>query len=257
MREAGSELQLGGARFERAAEFVRSVRREQSLPSRALGVLRDPQGLFATAYLLGGLPRLEVTLSDGSVGRLIARHANERHRGVRHHRVAQAVLELPPTREDYLAGRRRQAVRTNLRRAEELGIVAVPIFGPGPRPVAEPWLARPFPDPDSAFTLAEQMHPPHFRARGWLAVDPDGMPLALGVISLDEELALVNTLLGAHHLAGWLLHTQLVSAAIEAGARYLWVGSSPLLLEPGLHYFQRRLGYGMFHLRIRRARRRT
>jgi hypothetical protein len=160
---------------------------------------------------------------------------------------------VPSTEAKYLSGRHRQALRTNLRRASEVGIRCIDVSSAGQRRVLSgPWLTSPFPYEDSPATLEENLTPPYPDALQWVATDAGNVPLAVGRISIDAEWALVEALFGRSHAAGWMMHTRLTAATIDAGARYMIVSSGPApLLSPGLQHFQRLLGYRVVNLSLR------
>jgi hypothetical protein len=248
----GDPNRYGGRRFERASELLRNVRADEAGGHRLLRLVSDPAGIYALAQLIVGLPRLPVALTDGEAGRTLRKHLGQRSFGVPINRIAQSVLELPPTEATYLSGRPRQALRTNLHRAQEQGITCMPLPEGAERELLNPrWLDTTFPNRDSPYTLHELMKPPHPGASRWIAVHGDSGPVAFGVISIDREWAMIHTHFSNAHLGGWALHTQLVRDAIERGARYVCVTEgNALLLSPGIQYFQRLLGYRVVNLTL-------
>jgi hypothetical protein len=245
-------LHYGAERFERASSTLRRLRGRETAARRYGGAMRDPRGLWALAVVLARLPALEVRATGGPAGRALRRHLHERRHGVAHNRFAQGVLTLPPTFDEYLSGGRRQALRTNLRRAGDLGIVCSPVPETvDRRDLLERWLGRGRPD-DQASVVNEWIAASPADAEWWVAIGRDGAPLALGVISVDAHWALLHGLVSRSHPARWMLHTRMVRATIEAGARHLCVTEgNALLLSPELQYFQRLLGYRVAHLRLR------
>ncbi len=102
------------------------------------------------------LPAVTIQPSDSPAGRLIRRHLTFRRDGRLKYRQAQGVLLLPETVADYLRGRHRQAVRTNVRHARHVGMTValeehLPDWEPGTpdgrfgalgRGPAERWVIR-------------------------------------------------------------------------------------------------------------------
>ncbi|MGH2913999.1 MAG: hypothetical protein ACRDMX_03320, partial [Solirubrobacteraceae bacterium] len=108
-----------GRALARATACARALRFGDGDQTRLLRTLPGVPGLLW--YLLR-VPRTAVALSDGPAGQMIAQHLACRRWGLPRFRLAQGVLQLPSDRAAYLRGRRRQAVRTNVRRARELGL---------------------------------------------------------------------------------------------------------------------------------------
>jgi hypothetical protein len=83
---------------------------------------RPRQGI-ALFGLLRGTTSESVTLSDSRSGQVIREYFSRRSLGVLPvTRFCRGVLVLPRDHAEYLRGRRRQALRTNLRHATEAGI---------------------------------------------------------------------------------------------------------------------------------------
>ncbi len=251
-RRAQAELQYGGTTFELASRALRRVDEGQSDLNGILALLRtDPAGARALLSLLARLPRLDVVLTDAPAGRAIREYLEMRRRGVSWNRVAQGVLALPPSRDRYLSGHHRQALRTNLRHAKALGIRCVQIRDPtARREMLKVWAQRRGEvEPDVDDWVASEPS----SAAWWAAVDREDLPLAFAAISIDAHWALIHNTVSVSHPARWSLHTALVSAAIEDGARHLQVAvPSALRLDAGSRHFQRLLGYRVAHLVLKR-----
>jgi hypothetical protein len=249
-------LQYGGETFAAASCFVRNHSRsidraqltqdERSTDADAAAPLG---GAIAFARVLARLPRVEVRLSDSSAGREIDRYLRARARGLRHNRIAQGVLHLPEQPADYLRGRSRQALRTNLHRADAANVRcdavgdlderldAVVQLGMGD------WTAR----------LADRPHDPV-----WIARDGANKDVGLLWATVDTEWAMLRLLVAEFSEVRYALHTTLVRDLCSRGVRHLFARKgSALLLAPGLQYFQQRLGYQVVHLRVRRNARRA
>ncbi len=244
-------LQYGGKTFAAASIFARnhsrSVDRDE-LGREALDSSGDALpplgGALAFVKLLARLPRVEVRLSDRSSGREIDSYLRARARGVYPNRIAQGVLHLPERPEDYLRGRSRQALRTNLHRAEAAGL-----------------RCRPLPDLDERLDTASELGMEEWTAKleqrpgdpVWVARNEAGENVGLLWATVDDEWAMLRLLVARCSEARYALHTELVSHLCASGVRYLFVRKGcALLLPPGLQYLQQLLGYRVAHLRVRR-----
>jgi hypothetical protein len=168
-------------------------------------------------------------------------------------RRAQAVLELPAVEQHYLTGRSKQALRTNLRHARDLGVTSERI------PTYEAWFdaasvilhAR-----CSGLAIAREMDRPGQQIAYYVARDADETPLAFAGVALFGEFAILSTML--NHLerypnASWAryqLHTFLSLDLGCSGVKHLLVGSA-LRETAGNQYFQHLLGYRARNLRIK------
>jgi hypothetical protein len=226
-----------------ASSFARAaLRRDDGGPS--LRAWDWAKGAWAAVFVLARLPRLEVTLTDSAGGRIIDAYLRERRRGLRSHLLARGVLTLPQGPEEpYLAGRSRQAVRTNGARAQRLGIAINEL---SERSGVE----------DAARSLSASGlidNPEALLARlgdAWLiAVDPTGEVVGAVVATIDRDWAMLNILVGSSYPARYALHTALVLKLSQMGVRHLFAtNESALVLPPGLQYLQRILGYEVVNL---------
>jgi hypothetical protein len=244
-------LQYGGETFMAASRFARNHSRSidrselrQEAARAPVGVASHFTGAVALVRLLVRLPRIDVRLSDSSSGREIDSFLRVRARGLHHNRIAQGVLYLPEHPAEYLRGRSRQAVRTNLRRAEaaQLRCHAVPDLderrGAAAELGMEEWIPK----------LVKRPGDPVWVAR-------NGASESIGMLwaTVDREWAMLRLLTTSRSEARYALHTELVSHLCSRGVRYLFVREgSALLLPPGLQYLQRLLGYRVVHLRVPR-----
>jgi hypothetical protein len=160
------------------------------------------------------------------------------------HLVAQAVLELPPSVDEYLSGGRTQAMRTNVGHAERLGMRCEQLRTEFERrAVAD---ASFFTD---SWRREQLLSDPERTC--WIVLDSHNEPIGLATLSVDAEAAILWCLVGNGSPERWLLHARIVGTLIEAGVRLLLVDSpSALCLQPGLQYFQRLLGYRVSHLSL-------
>jgi hypothetical protein len=235
------EAQYGGELFETASRYLVGV---TSNPGRVrfLQTVR-PKGLAASVRLLAKLERLTVSPTDSPTGRAIRAYLEERRYGVPTHRVAQSVLVLPRSSQVYLRGRHKQAVRTNLHRARDEHLSCAQLTN---LPEREAFAAE-YADSWERKLLIERPE-----AEWWVVFEAEGQPAGLGVVSVDSEVALIWSLVCRSHLARWLLHTEIVTELANRGVTCLLVAARMApVLDPGMHYFQRRVGYQVAHLKLR------
>jgi hypothetical protein len=169
-------------------------------------------------------------------------------------RWAQAVLELPVAHDGYLTGRPKQALRTNLRHARDLGVTSSRI------PTYDAWFEAAsiilHTRHDGPAAAQEMEKPgPGQQVAYYVACDVDGKPLVFARVALFGEFAVLFIMLSRfdHPSASWAryqLHTFLAFDLRCAGVKHLLVGSA--LREPaGNQYFQHLLGYRVRNLRVK------
>jgi hypothetical protein len=189
------------------------------------------------------LPAQELVFDDSPSGRGLrdaVSHGVGRWRCVR---PLLAVIRLPEDRATYLRGRHRQALRTNLTKADRLGLAGSEV--PGKRQMerlAEQVRAARY---DTEATAEEF---PYEDTDRWFAVrTADDRCVALAGVAVGARDAYLRVLLsaGTRDEAGaarYLAHTMVVHAMMDSGASRLWA-DGPLTVSPGLQHFQRLLGY--------------
>lgn len=249
---AGPAPTYGTPGFDAASELVRTALEQHDRP---LGVVRTfamrPRATLRAARIVSTLPRVDVRLSDSPAGAVIRQQLDKRAMGLPVGRLARAALLLPDDPADYYRGKARQALRTNLNRAGEAGIVCRRL------------------DPGEEL---DRRSVALDRARGWdprtttpavperefvLAEDPEGRTLGISVAIADVECAYLAYLIasepsGAAGLARYALSAELVERLIERRVRILLVEGT-LWASPGVQYFQRRLGFLPYNVRVRRG----
>jgi hypothetical protein len=218
---------------------------------RILFALVHPHLVPAYYRLLRKLPIQTVALSALPVGLLLY---NRWSRQSWRKAASHACLPLPSDADTYLRGRHRQAVRTNLHRADKIALTC--------RPVPNDWgetrqaLRRgTFASLVDEIELIEQ---PDSAVKSWAVFDSGGQVLGRAVVLVDERTAVLLLLhgpadLGVAHQTRYLLHTALVADLIRRGVRNLVV-ESILGAPPGLKYFAARLGYRACRIRVVRTR---
>jgi hypothetical protein len=196
------------------------------------GLLGSLSRVPVLVRFLWELPQTNVHLSDSPTGLAIAEHLSLTRWGIPRFRLAQGVLYLPSDFASYLRGRRRQAVRTNVRRARDLGIDSHSTTVPG-------WTR-----PGEKLTRAAPVE-------HWWATSPDGAVVGEAWVTVDEECALLHTMGSSERYARWLLHTAIVERLCAVHCRLLLTSSFDVpLMAPGQQYFQRLLGYSIARVRL-------
>jgi len=207
---------------------------------RLLFALIHPHLVPAYYRLLRRLPVETVVLSALPAGKLLY---NRWKRQSWRRSASHACLPLPSDTESYLRGRHRQAVRTNLHRADKIRLTC--------RPVPTNWditrhalQSGPF---AGLMKELDQIEQPDSAVKSWAVFDSGGRVLGRAVVLVDERTAVLLLLhgptdLGVAHQTRYLLHTAVVADLIRRGVRNLVV-ESILGAPPGLKYFAARLGY--------------
>lgn len=232
-------------------------------PSRLLTLLaeamRQPRRVVALVVLLMRTPTEAVPLSQAPAGRGLRRYFNQRFLGVfPQNRLCRAVLLLPPSHADYLRGRHRQALRTNLSRAAAAGIQCDWIRDPSRAATAGREILRCRRVEPLTEAAIERI------VRSWsellagsdvtfaVARDGRGAPLAIILAEIDERVCLIHSAVASNHEARWALHDHLVQFLIARGVKYLLCeGGGPfgaVGFAPEVHHYQRLLGYELRHL---------
>jgi hypothetical protein len=206
--------------------------------------------------LVKKLPVVDIVLPDDSHGRLIRKRLGGTLPGMKL-RMARAALELPDDRATYLRGRPKQALRTNLRHAETQGIVCktLPRIEDQEAAIKSFYAASHFTERDRVY-LGEALQVNPGQQDFYSAEEADGRILAIAAVVVTGRTALLlfhHSLESEHAaIARYALTMHIVSALIERRVNIMLVGSA-LTLPPGLRYFQQRLGFRAFNVRLSKA----
>lgn len=231
------ETSYGTEEFLRACRLEATVRAIQGSGPRATwGRLRAESAL--TRYHRR-LPVAQIRLTNSPSGRMIGEHLAIRAAGDWRYRRAQGVLSLPPDSSDYMRGRHRQAVRTNVGHARRAGLVAVSCAMDNWAPGADDTRAG---------------HITTGPVERWMVFDADGFAAADSILSVDEEVALLHGLVSFTKHARWLLHTAIVERLCGDCDVLLTNSDDAYLLGPGTRHFQQLLGYEISRLHLARPR---
>jgi hypothetical protein len=230
--------------LEIAARYVAQVR---SAPTAALRLrsAAASDGPRAVARVLRSVPVLEAPFSRCAAGDEL-RNWFHPTRLLPLDRAPVAALPLPASYVEYVRGRSKQALRTNLTRATEAGLTcadaqspeevwrsAQVIAGRRGQPVEDVVLRRPRPGLVRQFSIA---------------YDATGDPVGLSETITDGEWSGLAALLSCPghadtKLVRYLLHAHTVNRLIAERVSTLVVGGSMLLTSPGTRYFQGRTGF--------------
>lgn len=256
----GTRFGYGGSSFAAASTLPLEggLLRPRRFASLFMAVMLRPRDALALIALLFRTRSEQVVLSTSLTGKALSAYFDERSFGVfPNHRLCRGVLILPDRHSDYLRGRHRQALRTNLRRAEAADIRCetihdarraldevteivkhrrTPLTG-GELPILETWPTM-LAGPETTLVVAR---------------DRFGSPLAITGAMIDDAVCLIRVAVASSHEARWALHDHLVRVLIERGVRYLLAdGGGPfgaLGFDAGVRHYQRLLGYELRHLR--------
>ena len=157
------------------------------------------------------------------------------------------------TAPQYQRGRSRQALRTNVRHAEALGITCHQLPAAAERSAALDQLLRDLGGSDSDRSYLELvigLEPT--RQEFHAAVDTSGHVIALAALDVDVRCARLVFLRSVGGPAGgparYALFRHVIDALIDRQVSFLLVGGA-VRLAPGLQYFQQRLGFEIFNVR--------
>lgn len=236
-----------------AADYLAPIR-DASGPVARLRAAAMPGGWQTLLTLARSLPVERASFSHDPVGDAL-RGWFRPDRRLPVDRAPVALLALPATYREYLQGRSRQAVRTNLTRAAGAGLKAVAVDSPGELAQAAEQIAR------QRGTNASALVPVHLcgdtRRQFHVAYDDQGSPIGMSQTLLDGTWAGLASLVTSHghphaQTARYLLHSQVVEGLIDREVSRLVVGGSILLATSGTRYFQRRTGYRPVRLQVSR-----
>jgi hypothetical protein len=232
------ETGYGSPTLQRACDISRACRDIDGAGPRA-GWQRLRAGSLTLTRYRRSLPALDVRLTSSPIGRMIGQHFAIRADGRLRYRDAQAVLPLPSDFSEYLRGRHRQAVRTNVGHARRAGLRTeveyVPDWAPGSDDTRLSFIT---PGP----------------VERWNLFTAEGAVVAQAILSVDEEVALLHGMMSLVPHSRWLLHTAMVERLCGSCAVLLVNCDDAYLMPSGAQYFQRLLGYEIARLRLHRAR---
>ena len=205
-------------------------------------------------------PREYVVLSKTSAGQALAEHFNRRFLGILpQNRYCQGLLLLPQNHSDYLRGRSRQALRTNLRRAAAAGIQCEVVTDPHTavddihHVLRHQWVWLTEAELNA---VMDDVRAAVARPEMTIAVGRDryGRPLAMAMAAaiIDDTVCLIRGAVATNHEARWALHDHLVRLLISRRVRYLLAdGGGPfgaIGFAANVQHYQHLLGYQLRHV---------
>ncbi|MGZ4545963.1 MAG: hypothetical protein ACXVXT_11255 [Blastococcus sp.] len=238
-----SEWPSGDA-LELAARYVTNVRQAPS-PGARIRAFASREGARALTDVLRSVPVVSAPFSQAPAGEEL-RAWFKPTRALPVDRAPVAVLPLPATYADYLRGRPKQALRTNLTRAAGAGLTCVD--GESPEEV---WRSARFIADRRGQRLDDVVlrRPRAGLVRRFaVAYDAAGDPVGLTETIVDGTWAGLAVLVSSPshtdaQLIRYVLHAHNAATLIGDGVSMLVVGGSMLLTTTGTRYFQRRTGF--------------
>jgi hypothetical protein len=226
--------------------------------------LLRPSRAAALVVLLFGTRSEQVPLSSSLTGRALSAYFDERSLGIfPRNRLCRGLLMLPKDHADYVRGRHRHALRTNLRKAGAAGIRcetisdASRVFDELTEIVNHRRIRLNAAEQTRMASWAAMLTGPEMTVM--IARDRLGSPLAITGVVIDDAVGLICAAVASSHPARWALHDYLVRSLIARGVSYLLAaGGGPfgaLGFDANVHHYQRLLGYELRHLKPRRSQR--
>jgi hypothetical protein len=230
---------FGSAVFLRACRTAAACRQIEGRGPRAVWA-RLQAGSLTLAWYRRRLPTTKLRLTESPAGRMIKAHFAIREQGAWRYRDAQGVLPLPADFSEYMRGRRRQAVRTNVGHARKTGLTVVSV-------AIDNWA------PGLDDTRAGHIAPGPVER--WMVFDATGQAVADSILSVDDKVALLHGLvtIAANTNARGLLHAAIVERLCGSCDFLITNSDDAYFMGAGNQHFQRLLGYEISRLRISRA----
>ena len=242
-----NRLTYGTEAFEQVSQFARGFGEGAGRTRDALAFLAQNPGQGGrTIVSILRLPSVDIQLSESEQGRSLRSHLVATDSRVPTGRFAQAVLATDLSDDLYLSGRRKQALRTNLRRCRDAGITCRDVRQVGELAALRHELLT-LGDPAEWYTDWDGLWRPVFVARR-----ADGELLAIANVTVDGRWAWLGQFRTVSERAGagiarYALHVHMYRWLRAAGVQWLWAGNA-LNLWPGLQYFQYLLGFEIYNL---------
>jgi hypothetical protein len=220
------------------------------------GIYR-PSRVLALIGLVARTQSETLWFSDSEAGRTLSEYFRRSCLGVVPlNRLCRGVLILPEQHADYLRGHRREAVRRNLRRAAAGGITCERIADRSRAAELLTQLSESRQSPMTAeYTRVWRATVDRPETELFLALDPNGEPLALAGIVVDEMVGLILFAMASSHEARWALHDHIVRTLIDRQVQYLVAEGGgafgALGYSPSVQRYQHLHGYELRHLKPR------
>ncbi|MFZ2113213.1 MAG: hypothetical protein WAU77_05720 [Solirubrobacteraceae bacterium] len=240
-----SGLAYGSAELADLRSFARPASGAGRLKATSLSLARRPSRA-RTLLSLRDLPIVELRMSAAEHDRWLHARWPAGGESLFDGHWAQAVIQTSVKEHEYLAGRHRQAVRTNIRRARELGITATRLGGYDEFAAASAPVYRSRSGGDAVLAATREPPPDEFAWYSASTVAHEA-PIIVAAVALFGDFAVLAVMVGNQDYARigyarYLLHTFILGDLAAHGIRHLIVGSV-LRESNGNQYFQRLLGY--------------
>ena len=233
--------------IETAAGYLAAVRHAPDRAS-AWRAAASRTGPAALLELLRSVPRETATFSATPAGEELRGWFGAGRR-LPVDRVPVGLLRLPASRAEYLRGRPRQALRTNLNRAAADGVTSTTDLSLAEVERSAEHIGQRRGGPLALLTGARAL--PGVVPLFAVSHDAAGDPVAVCEVVVDGSWAGLRTLqtVPDGQTLRYPLHTHVVTELIAREVTMLTVRGSMLLTSAGTRYFQRRTGYEPVWLR--------
>ena len=243
------DLCYGSSEFLAATDLAHRWPRHRGVSGLIGNLVRDP-ALIRGLDAVWRLPVIDLRVRRTDADAWSRAYFGPAGRSIFSGQLAQAALELPTVEEHYLAGRAKQALRTNLRHARDVGVTS------GRISTYEAWLEAASAITEGAAWVRRMAKPEAGQQVSYyLARDAHETPLAFAGVALFGQFGVLFIMLShpdRRPISSWAryqLHTRLAFDLSSSGVKYLLVGSA-LRQTAGNQYFQHLLGYRPRHLRV-------
>ena len=262
--EIGRSKRESDRRFRYSSPWVSAVR---GLPLNSgvshrrvvTAAMTRPGPVAALLVLILGIRREYVVLSESRTGQALDEYFKERLFGIPRNRLSRGVLILPRDHAEYLRGRRRQALRTNLRRAAAAGILCEEVTDSRCAAEDVSQLLRRYCGAEAETETEWQVRMADVRTllerpetTVTVARDRNGRPLAVVVAIIDQTVCLIDLAVSTCRDASWALHDHLVRILIARRVKYLLASGGGLFgalgLNKNVQHYQHLLGYELRHV---------
>ncbi|MGZ6879653.1 MAG: hypothetical protein ACXVGB_07110 [Mycobacteriaceae bacterium] len=249
----GTQIQMHRPAIEHARTYAMAL----AQAGRAKDKLRAAASVTGARSLLATLrafPVMHAHFSDSPAGRELHSWFADSPWVLPVNRLGVAVLALPEDYADYVRGRHRQALRTNVRRSALAGVTCAEVTEPTERARCIVHIVNAGGDDPNRLLTNPTRH--GLRRHFAVAYDATGDPVALSETILDVAWAglgvFLTAMTGQHSRdARYHLHEHLIRHLISSGVEHLAVGGSVLLTPAGTRYFQERTGFTPVRLQPR------
>ncbi len=202
------------------------------------------------------LPVIEVELSGSHSGNLIRSHLLAPFQLLPLGSLGVAAIQLPASLTEYTRGRARQALRTNVSRAAKAGLRAELTSGDRLSSALDALTCHWKHSWDQQLRHSQELRDRFEFSTGIVVWSDADEPVAASLLLVDAQLAYMywagsDNRSEYRDAARYLAHLKAVEYLISKDIPYVMV--EPVFrLDPGLQYFQQRLGFEPWNLRLSR-----